>query len=65
VRYDDGFFVAEPQANVLFNVTPKMRIGVGGGYRLIGGTYHADDRLRGATASVSVQFGGTSSRRLP
>lgn len=65
VRYDDGFFVAEPQANLLFNLNPKMRVGVSGGYRLIGGAYHADDRLRGATASVSVQFGGTSSRKLP
>ena len=65
VRYSDGFFVAEPQANFLINVNPKMRVSVGGGYRLVGGAYRADDRLRGATGSVSVQFGGSSSRKLP
>jgi len=65
VRFEDDFFVAEPQASVLFNLNPKIRVGFTGGYRLVGGAYQADDRLRGATLGMSVQFGGSTSVRIP
>jgi hypothetical protein len=57
VRVDEGFFVAEPQANVSYTFTSWMRLGVGAGYRLIGAASGLESRFRGPTASVSLQFG--------
>ena len=53
----EGFFVAEPQATAILKLTDWLRLGVGGGYRLIAGARGLEDRLRGASASVSVQLG--------
>lgn len=52
------FFIAEPQVNVLLNVTDWMRINAGVGYRLVGGASFIDDRLRGVSGTLAVQFGG-------
>jgi hypothetical protein len=49
--------VAEPQANASFTFTNWLRLGVGAGYRLIGGASGLESRFRGPTASVSLQFG--------
>ena len=57
-RVRENFFVAEPQANVLLNVTDWMRINAGFGYRFIGGTSFLDDRLSGLSGSIAVEFGG-------
>jgi hypothetical protein len=57
VRVDEGFFVAEPQANASYTFTSWMRLGVGAGYRLIGAASGLESRFRGPTASVSLQFG--------
>ncbi|MGH9318972.1 MAG: hypothetical protein ACRD21_24565 [Vicinamibacteria bacterium] len=54
----EGFFVSEPQANASFTFTSWFRLGVGAGYRLIGGASGLESRFRGLTASVSLQFGG-------
>jgi len=59
VIYDQGFFVAEPQIDLIVNITPMIRFGVGGGYRVIGAAGGWDRRLRGATGSVSLQIGGS------
>ena len=39
-------------------MTGWCRINVGVGYRLIGGASMIDDRLRGVSGTVAVQFGG-------
>lgn len=57
IRVDEGFFVAEPQANASYTFTSWMRLGVGAGYRLIGAARGLENRFRGPTASVSLQFG--------
>ena len=57
VLVHEGFFVAEPQANASFTFTNWLRLGVGAGYRLIGGASGLESRFRGPTASVSLQFG--------
>lgn len=57
VRVDEGFFVAEPQANASYTFTSWLRLGVGAGYRLIGAANGLESRFRGPTASVSLQFG--------
>jgi hypothetical protein len=57
VRVDEGFFVAEPQANASYTFTRWMRLGVGAGYRLIGAASGLESRFRGPTASISLQLG--------
>lgn len=57
VLVHEGFFVAEPQANASFTFTNWLRLGVGAGYRLIGGASGLESRFRGPTASVSLQLG--------
>ncbi len=56
-RVDEGFFVAEPQANLSYTFTSWMRLGAGAGYRLIGAANGFESRFRGPTASVSLQLG--------
>ena len=58
VRISDNFFVAEPQVNALWNITPWMRLDVGVGYRFIGAADLLDDELRGPSGSIAFQFGG-------
>ena len=57
VRVDEGFFVAEPQANASYTFTDWLRLNFGAGYRLIGAASGLESRLRGPTASVSLQLG--------
>jgi hypothetical protein len=58
VGWNEAFFIAEPQVNALLNVSGWCRITVGAGYRLIGGASAIDDRLRGVSGTIAVQFGG-------
>lgn len=51
-----SFFVAEPEANVMLNVTEKFRLGFGGGYRFIGGAGPLQNALDGFTASVALKL---------
>jgi hypothetical protein len=57
LEVDEGFFVAEPQANASITFTNWMRLSVGAGYRLIGAASGLESRLRGPTASFSLQLG--------
>ena len=57
----EDFFIAEPQAVVSLRATPWLHIDAGVGYRLIAGANGLDDRLHGATGTISVQFGGGGS----
>lgn len=59
VVYDQGFFVAEPQIDLVVNLTSMVRFGIGAGYRAVAGARGQENRLRGATGSVSVQIGGS------
>ena len=54
------FFVADPQANVIFHFARWARLTVGLGYRFTAGAGPLDDELSGPSASVTVQFGGAS-----
>ncbi len=53
---EESFFIAEPEINVVLNVTEMIRIGFGGGYRLIGGAGRINDRLDGWTANVNLKL---------
>jgi len=58
VRVRDEFFVAEPEIDARVRLTKNIRLTGGVGYRLVSADRRDDDRLRGATASVSLQIGG-------
>ena len=58
--WSDTFFITEPQANLLVNLTDWCRLNAGVGYRLVGAANDIDDRLRGASGTIAVQFGGGS-----
>jgi hypothetical protein len=53
---DEGFFIAEPGASIMLNITEKLRIGFGGGYRFIGGAGRTSNRLEGFTADVALKL---------
>lgn len=57
VQVTENFLVFEPQADLVFTVTKRIRFGVSGGYRATGGVDALGDRVNGATATVSVEFG--------
>jgi len=54
----DDFFVAEPQVNVLWNLSPGQRLVFGVGYRVVGNAPLLGDQLNGVSGSVSFQVGG-------
>jgi len=56
--FDEGFFIAEPQVDLHLRFTNSIRLNWGVGYRLIGAARGVEDRLRGVTGSVAIQFGG-------
>jgi hypothetical protein len=56
VRVREGFFVAEPEANVFARLTDHLRLAGGVGYRFIGSEDRDGRRLRGATGTVSLQI---------
>lgn len=60
VRFGEDFFVFEPQADVSVRLTPWLRLVGGVGYRVVAAQYDLDDRLRGVTGSLALQFGGGS-----
>jgi hypothetical protein len=57
IRFNDQFFIAEPQLNVLVRMTKRLQLNSGVGYRVIGGADGLGNRLRGATGSIGLQFG--------
>ena len=58
VRIYEGFFIAEPQVNALWNITPWMRVDAGVSYRFIGAADLLGDELRGPSGTIAIQFGG-------
>ena len=55
-RAEDEFFVFEPQLTLVTKVTNRIAVTWGAGYRLTGYTDILDDRLRGYTGSVALQW---------
>jgi len=52
----NNFVIAEPEVHLLFVIVDGVNLNVGAGYRLIAATSNWDDRLRGATGSIGIQF---------
>jgi len=62
LAFREDFFVAEPEANLLVNVSSHVRLHVGGGYRAVTGAHGLDEDIRGATGSVALEIGPSSRR---
>jgi hypothetical protein len=58
IAVHDDFFVAEPQINVMWNVSPGQRLVFGLGYRAVGSAPLLGDDLNGLSGSLSFQIGG-------
>jgi hypothetical protein len=59
VRFSQDFFVAEPEADVLFHLGRGVRLTAGVGYRAVSVDHGGDgSRIRGATGSIALQIGG-------
>jgi hypothetical protein len=58
IRTRQGFFVAEPEADVVIRITKTIRLTAGAGYRLIAAEHGDESRLRGAVGTVGLQLGG-------
>ena len=54
----DDFFIAEPQVNVMWNLSAGRRIVFGVGYRQTGNTPYLGADLNGFSGAVSFQIGG-------
>lgn len=57
---DSSFFVLEPTANIIVNVTHFFRIGTGIGYRFVNGVHLAgtsDRQLSDISGSLTLKFG--------
>jgi hypothetical protein len=63
VRVERNLFIAEPQADLLVNLSRRIRLDWSVGYRLVGAEGNFDRRLRGVTGSVGLQIGGSRSAR--
>lgn len=58
VAVRDDFFVAEPQLNMMWNITRGQRLVFGLGYRAVGSASLLGDALDGVSGSVAYQIGG-------
>jgi hypothetical protein len=58
VSVDDDFLVAEPQLNVMVNLSKGQRLVFGVGYRAVANAPLLGDQLNGVSGSVSFQIGG-------
>jgi hypothetical protein len=54
----DDFFVAEPQVNLLLNLSRGQRIVFGVGYRAVGSAPLLGDAVNGLSGSIAYQIGG-------
>jgi hypothetical protein len=60
VRFDQGFFVFEPEAELVVSLARWLRLTGSLGYRAIGDASGMENRLRGASGGLALEFGGTS-----
>lgn len=58
IAVQDDFFVAEPQVNMMWNLTAGRRLVFGVGYRAVGNAPYLGDDLRGFSGSVAFQING-------
>lgn len=58
VAINDDFFVAEPQVNMMWNLSAGQRLVFGVGYRKVGNAPLLGDELNGVSGSVAFQIAG-------
>jgi len=55
-RQREAFFIAEPEIDVVVKLSKELRLTGGVGYRFIDAEARNDNRLRGASGSIALQF---------
>jgi hypothetical protein len=55
--FHEDFFVAEPQASVLVNFSPTLRLNAGVGYQAVARADSLNSRIRGVSGSVALEVG--------
>ncbi len=50
------FFIAEPEVNVILNISERIRFSVGVSYRFIGGAGRLNNRLGGFATNVALKM---------
>ncbi len=58
IRSHQGFFVAEPELDVMVRITRSLHLTAGAGYRFIAAEHGNESRIRGAVGTVGLQLGG-------
>jgi hypothetical protein len=58
VRTRQGFFVAEPELDVMVRIARSLHLTAGAGYRFIAAEHGDESRIRGAVGTVGLQLGG-------
>ena len=58
--FDQGYFVFEPQVNVMVRFARGMALVGGAGYRVIGGANGWEKQIQGVTGTLAIRFGGGS-----
>jgi len=58
IAVHDDFFVAEPQVNLMWNMSAGQRLVFGLGYRAVGHAPLLGDQLNGLSGSIAYQIGG-------
>lgn len=56
-RFHTGFFVAEPQADVVLKLSSWLALNAGAGYRAVGWASGLERQLRGAAGSLGFRIG--------
>jgi hypothetical protein len=51
-----SFFIAEPEIDVIVNISERFRLSFGGSYRFIGGAGRLNNRLDGFAANVALKM---------
>jgi hypothetical protein len=57
VHYEENFFVFEPQGDLLFAISNKIRFGVSGGYRWTDSSDYFQRAFNGVTGTFALQVG--------
>ena len=58
IRFHQGFFIAEPEADAVIRITKSLRLTLGAGYRLIAADGGNESRMRGPVGTIGLQLGG-------
>jgi len=57
LRFDSDFFIVEPEADLIFNLSPRLHLHTGVGHRATTADTRGASSLDGATVTLRLQVG--------